>query len=157
MRMLWVVAFLLFVTPAAFSQSSPSTGKDDRVAEEVKRLSTAESKAMLEKDIPALEKYFSDDFVVTNPFNKFLTKKQVLDGVRSGRIAFTSFERKVEYAHVYGDAVVLAGVETGVPTGLMPGAGQPMTLRFTSVWRKQQGAWREVARHASVVRPEAAE
>ncbi len=62
-----------------------------------------------------------------------------------------SYERRIEYAHVYGETVILAGSETVVWGGRMPIAGKAQQLRFTAVWMKQQGRWQEVARHANIV------
>jgi len=41
-----------------------------------------------------------DDFVVTNPLNKFVTKQQVLGMVESGFLVITSFDREIEYLRV---------------------------------------------------------
>jgi len=48
----------------------------------------------------------------TNPLSKFVTKQQVLGMVQSGFLVITSYERRIEYAHVYGDIVILTGSET---------------------------------------------
>ena len=102
-----------------------------------------------------MERLWSDDLVVTNPLNKFVTKKQVLGMMQSGFLIITSYDRQIEYLHVYGDTVIVAGPETVVWGGNMPNAGKTEHLRFTAVWMKQGGRWQEVARHANVVPPEA--
>jgi len=35
--------------------------------------------------------------------------------------------------------------------GKMPNAGKTQQLRFTAVWKKQQGRWQEIVRQANVV------
>jgi hypothetical protein len=88
---------------------------------------------------------------VTNPLNKFIPKQQVIGLIESNVLAFTSYERKVEYVRVYGDTAIVAGAETVVWAGKMPNAGKLSQLRFTAVWIKQDGRWKEVSRHANII------
>ncbi len=116
-------------------------------------MNAQEVEALLHHDVKALALLWSDDFVVTNPFNKFVNKQQVLKLTESGSLAFTSYERQIEYIHDYRDTVIVAGLETVVWAGKMPTAGQTSRLRFTAVWMKQNGRWQEVARHANIINP----
>ncbi len=101
-----------------------------------------------------MARLWSDDFVVTNPLNKFVTKQQVLGMVESGFLVMTSFDREIEYLRVYGDIVIVAGSETVMWGGKIPNAGKTEHLRFTAVWMKQAGRWQEIARHANIVPPQ---
>jgi len=98
-----------------------------------------------------MEQLWSNDFVVTNPLNKFLTKQQVLGMVRTGVLVITSYDRRIEYLKFYGDTAITAGNETVVWGGKMPNAGKTEHLRFTGIWMKQQGHWQQVTRHANIV------
>jgi uncharacterized protein (TIGR02246 family) len=138
------------VSLLAAAQISPASG--DRQAEQaVRQASDQEVQAFLRKDLKTMAQLWSDDLVVTNPLNKFVTKQQVLGMVQSGFLVITSYDRGIEYARVYGDTVILAGRETVVWGGKMPNAGKTEQLRFTAIWMKQQGRWQEVARHANIV------
>ena len=121
--------------------------------QEIRDLNGREVQALLRRDVEALKRLWSDDFVVTNPFNKFLKRRDALDMVKSNKLAFSSYDRQVEYVRVYHDdtLAVVAGSETVVWAGKMPTAGQMSRLRFTGVWLKQGGRWQQVARHANVV------
>jgi len=132
---------------------STRTRMDDpgRAEQEVRRLNTEEADAFIKKDPKALARLWSDDFVVTNPLNKFVTKQQVLGMVESGVLVITSYDRQLEYVKVYGNTVIVAGSETCVFAGKLPFAGTTQHLRFTGVWMKQGGRWQEVARHANIV------
>lgn len=147
---------LLTVTVLPLAQvagrSAVSQTEQDKLAEaEVRRLNAEEEQAFLNKDPQALERLWSDDFVVTNPLNMLVTKQQVIGMVASGFLVITSLDRQIEYLRVYGDTVLLAGHETARWGGKMPNAGKTEHLRFTSVWMKQHGRWQEVARHANIV------
>ena len=132
-------------TPAAHSKKAVS-------AEQAVRAKNAEEVAgFIHKDAQVLSLLWSDDFVVTNPLNKFVNKNQVLGMMRSGFLVITSYDRQIEYLRFYGDTAIVAGAETVVWGGKMPNAGKSERLRFTAIWMKEQGRWREVARHANII------
>ena len=153
----WCVALvLLFGTGsgwwAAGGARSERPSPQAAAAEaEVRRLSADEVQAFLHRDAGALARLWSDDFVVTNPLNQFVTKRQVLGMVESGVLVITAFDRQVEYLKVYGGTVILAGRETVTWGGKMPNAGRTEQLRITAIWMEQGGRWQQVARHANVV------
>jgi ketosteroid isomerase-like protein len=155
--MRWILvaslACLAPLTAQAQRTAEPSrVGAAQRSAEEqIRRLNTQEVNALMHHDLRVLTTIWSDDMVVTNPVNRFVRRDQVVALVKSGFIAFTSYDRRVEYVRVYGDAAVAAGSETVVWAGSNSAAGKTSELRFTSVWTRQDGQWREVARHANVV------
>jgi ketosteroid isomerase-like protein len=111
-----------------------TTKKASPAEEEVRRLNVEEVEAFLHKDPKTLARLWSDDFVVTNPLNKFVTKKQVLGMMESGFLIIASYNRHIEYLQVYGDTVIVAGSETVLWGGKMPNAGKTEHLRFTSLW-----------------------
>ena len=146
MSRFWLSA--LTVT-SLFCAAQIPTGQQSE--EQVRVTSQQEVEAFLNKDSSVMARLWSDDMVVTNPLNKFVTKQQVMGMVQSGFLIITSYDRRVEYAHVYGDIVILAGSETVTWGGRMPNAGKTEQLRFTAIWMKQKGGWQEVARHANIV------
>jgi hypothetical protein len=119
----------------------------------VRKLFEEQRLAILHGDTKTLERVLSDDFVVTNPFNQFLTKRQVIERTASGQISFDSFDRTLDYVKVYGDFAIVAGKETGVWGAKSPLPGKPLNLRITAVARRVNGQWVEVARHASMILP----
>ena len=154
------ISVLLLVTmtvPGLIAQMAASrsevskTEEDKRAEEEVRGLNVEEVQGFLNKDPKALDRLWSDDMVVTNPLNKFVTKQQVLGMVASGFLVIASFDRQIEYLRVYGDTVIVAGSETALWGGRMPNTGKTEHLRFTAIWMKQRGRWQEVARHANIV------
>lgn len=148
---LGLVAIAGIAIPSGTAQAQSTSEADRRAEAEVRRLSALEIQAFLEKDPKTLANLWSDEFVVTNPFNKFVTKQQVLNMVQSGYLVITAFTRRTEYLHVYGDIVILAGSETVTWGGQMPKAGKTEQLRITVIWRNENGQWREIARHANIV------
>lgn len=145
-----VIILALLIAVAALVALGQS-GKARSIEEEIRQLNAQEVEALLRNDVATLKRLWSEDFVVTNPFNKFINKQQVVGMTESGTLAFTSYDRQVEYVRVYGGTAVVAGSETVVWAGKLPTAGQTSHLRFTGIWMKQGGRWQEVARHANMV------
>jgi len=148
--MLSLLTFALFSLAVA-AQNSGTSSDQPQAEQQVRQASDDEVQAFLHNDAKSMARLWSDDLVVTNPLNKFVTKQQVLGMMQSGFLVITSYERRIEYAHVYGEVVILAGSETVVWGGRMPNAGKTEQLRFTAIWMKQQGRFQEIARHANIV------
>jgi hypothetical protein len=149
-----IVSVLIVAAAGLFvqCQGAPTRTEDPgRAEQEVRHLNTEEVDAFLKKDPRVLAQLWSDDFVVTNPLNRFVTRQQVLGMVESGVLVITSFDRQIEYVKVYGSTVIVAGSETCVFAGKLPFAGTTQHLRFTGVWMNQGGRWQQVARHANIV------
>jgi uncharacterized protein DUF4440 len=128
------------------------------VEDTVRSLDDQERVAALRRDIPALERLWSDQFVVNAPDNRVVVGRDaVLDTyVRAGVINFSSFERQVEFIRSDGPFVIIMGLETVVPISDAPYAGlvagQAIRRRFTNIWRNEDGTWRLSVRHANVLR-----
>lgn len=114
--------------------------------------------AVLRRDIPALERFWSDQLVVNAPNNQVVRgKRAVLDVVRTGIINFSSFERDIEFIQVEGDFVITMGLETLRALADSPAnglrAGEMTRRRFTNIWKREGDTWRLYIRHANVIAP----
>ena len=74
--------------------------------------------------------------------------------LRSGETRFTTFERSDIVVRDFGDTVVVVGKLTYKFAGVNPWnpkvtfqPGPPRVLRFTCVWIKRGGAWKEAVLH----------
>lgn len=147
MRLLILAVSILLGMTAAMAAPAKSADPEVRAA------SAAEVKALLAADADSLAKLWSDDFQVTNPFNRVLNKPQVLAMTRSGNLAFSSYDRTIEDVRIRGSTAVVIGAETVTWAGSMPLAGRKSNLRYTAVWMQLGGRWQQVARHANIVAP----
>jgi hypothetical protein len=93
-----------------------------------------------------MDKYWTEDFMVTNPFNEI----DKADRIRKGTDTYSSFQRICEAIQVHGKTVIIMGKEIVVPKGKSPDAGKTINRRYTNIWMKRKGRWRLVARQASV-------
>jgi ketosteroid isomerase-like protein len=133
---------------------------DHRSDEEIVRgLDDLERMAALGRDIPALRRLWSEDFVVNAPNNQVGSGKDTVLAtfVEAGIIDFLSFERQIEFVRKDDPFVVLMGLEIIVSLRSSPSAGlaagQTVTRRFTNIWKNEGDAWRLAIRHANVFIP----
>jgi len=151
MRIAFSVILLLVCAGTWTGARAQSRSADE---DAVRSLDDQERVAILNRDRPALERLWSDDFTVNAPSNQVLIgKRAVLDRVQRGLIHYSSFERRVEFVRIDGDLGVIMGAETVRPIGDEPLAGQTVQRRFTNIWRREAGVWRMIARHANVILP----
>jgi ketosteroid isomerase-like protein len=124
-------------------------GADEKT---IRSLEEQEVIAVLNEDIPALERLWSDQMVVNNPQNGITaTRADVIDRVRRGLIRYSSFERRIEALRFSGDVAIVMGAETVVRKGGPPGSDAPIHRRFTNIWKRSGSTWHSIARHANVV------
>jgi len=132
--------------------------QDRKTNEDVVRaLDDEERIAARSRDVPALERLWSEHLTLNAPNNQVVVgRKAVLDAfVHSGIINFATFERQVELVRGDGDLVIVMGLETVKPLSDAPGAGlvagHTIERRFTNIWKNEGVTWRLFVRHANVV------
>ena len=120
--------------------------------QEIRTLEDESITAFLAADLPTLQRLWADEFVVNNPLQQVIGCSQVLELLRSGRIRHSSYECQIERVTRHGDVVVVMGNDrvTDPPDGTIS------RRRFTNVWQLQDGAWRTIARQATIVSREPA-
>jgi ketosteroid isomerase-like protein len=117
------------------------------IEQEIRRLDLAHAVAVLRGDQVAMDKLWTEDFIVNNPFNEI----DKADRIRTGALTYSSFLRVAESVVIHGDTVIVMGREAVIPKGNSPDAGKTINRRYTNIWMKRKGKWRLVARHASVI------
>ncbi|MES3630490.1 MAG: nuclear transport factor 2 family protein [Longimonas sp.] len=132
--------------PAALAQEAPESDIESvQAAEDEMR------QAILRQDIDALERLWTERFMVNAPRNVVVPNREaVLQVFRSGVAAYESYEQAIETIEVSEGVAVVMGRETVVPVGEAPHAGGTVHRRYTHVWRERDGAWRLAARHAHI-------
>ena len=114
---------------------------------EVRKLDSLHAAAVLSGDLKEMDKYWTEDFMVTNPFNEI----DKADRIRNGTVTYSSFQRICEAAKIYENVAILMGKEIVVPKGKSPDSGKTINRRYTNIWMNLNGHWKLVARHASVI------
>jgi hypothetical protein len=137
------LAFLLLASLSwpALAQAQGRPADEARV----RALDDRERTAALKRDVPALERLWSDQLTVNAPSNQVVVgKRAVLDMfVKSGIIDFAQFDRNIEFIRADGAFVFIMGLETVNPRSDAPGAGlvagRTIERRFTTSGRTKTG------------------
>jgi ketosteroid isomerase-like protein len=144
---------LLAVVPWGLAVAQNPTEDEQRV----RALDDQERIAARSRDIPALERLWSEQFTVNAPNNQVVAGREAVlrTFVRSGIIDFARFDRQIELIRVDGTYVTIMGLEIIEPRSDAPSAslsaGRLVRRRFTNIWRKEADTWRLFIRHANVI------
>ena len=142
-NMFVLIAFNLLLSTNSFSQHADETL--------IRTLEERERKAILKGDTLEQQELMSKKIIVQNPENTIVGFQQILDRIKSGKINYSSFERKIDSIAFLNDIVIVMGLETLIPQGDTQNAGKNVIRRFTNIWTKENGAWKLTARQATVV------
>jgi ketosteroid isomerase-like protein len=142
-----LVAVVMFIVIGNGTASAQTSKHNAAIEQEIRRLDLVHADAILRGDLAALDKIWTKDFRVNNPFNQV----DQADRIRTGAVTYSSFLREPESVLVHGNTVIVMGREIVVPKGNSPDAGKTINRRYTNIWMKREGKWRLIARHASVI------
>jgi hypothetical protein len=145
MKLILLAAIAAFVLGG--SAQAQSARQKEAIEKEIRKLELAHADAVLRGDLAAMDKIWTTDFRVNNPFNEV----DKADRIRTGAVTYSSFVREPESVQIYKNTVIVMGRETVVPKGSSPDAGKTINRRYTNIWMKRNGKWRLIARHASVI------
>jgi hypothetical protein len=122
----------------------------DVAVQEVLRMS-AEGIAAISSTGPTAEsERYSSTFVANAPANTLVSGRAMPQNFGHG-FRYQAVEQRLDYAGSHGpDVVVVMGEEVVVPGPGAPKAGRRVHRRFTDVFRKENGEWRDDLRRANV-------
>jgi ketosteroid isomerase-like protein len=144
------VALLLVAVGCAHTVEGETARESAGDEQAIRAVEEQERLAVLHRDFAALERLWSDDFIVNTPRSVVSSDpKALLDLFRKGVANYRTFERRIESIRFSDDYAVVMGSETVQPVGEAPLAGQTVERRFTNVWRRERGTWRLWVRHAN--------
>ncbi|WP_031527793.1 nuclear transport factor 2 family protein [Dyadobacter crusticola] len=117
----------------------------------IRALEQQEAVAVLKGDTNALyQKLWAPEFVVNNPANVVVSKKDITLLIRSGKLDYEDFARIIEKITIVNQTAIVMGREEIKPQGVTDHAGAKLTRRFTNVWLKRNGTWQLIGRQATV-------
>jgi uncharacterized protein (TIGR02246 family) len=141
-----LVALLLGLLAACASVPRTSTEA------QIRELEQQQVTAAISRDRATLERLFAPDFRLVNPSGAIAGKQELLQLLTEGASPYRSAVYQTDVVSAYRDVVVTIGLETVVPASGAQ-AGQQVRRRVTHIWQRQDGQWRLVLRHATVVTP----
>ncbi len=151
MKRIFVTTFLVCVMAAfAFGQ----TTNNSKAEQEVLKAVEAGRVALLKKDIAVLERYFTDDYIVTLIGGNTSTKARWLAGFKANNAGYDEWEADEVKVVVYG-ATAIYNARFKVKGHNNTGKSYTADWRCTGTLVKQQGAWRLVAAQFTDIKPPA--
>lgn len=148
MKMLCFLSHLLLIT------ISTAFGQDAREAE-ITRLENLEREAVMRSDSTMLyDKLWSPGMVINTPANIVGTVDGTKQHLRSGGLAYASFQRVIEKITFHDNVAIVMGHEVIRPQGTQPNAGKTVTRRFTNIWMYRHNTWSIIGRQATIIKVE---
>jgi ketosteroid isomerase-like protein len=144
--------FLSLLLTCSLPAAAHAEGRRDARESTIRSLEEQERIAVLNEDVPALQRLWSEQLIVNNPQNEISADRNVvLDRVKRGLIRYSEFERRIESIRFDEGVAIVMGSEVVVRRGDATSEPQPVHRRFTNIWKKSGRTWRMIARHANVV------
>jgi len=131
-------------------------GGATEISESSLRAADAEQmRIIVDGDAKAQRAFMHDNYIINGPSNRVLRKPVLVEMLAQGKMASDRFERTIEGTAITGNIGIVMGSEV-----VRPGAGSELAerfgnrdlkRRFTNVFIFEGGAWRFLARQASVI------
>jgi len=131
-------------------------GGATEISENSLRAADAEQmRIIVDGDAKAQRAFMHDNYIINGPSNRVLRKPVLVEMLAQGKMASDRFERTIEGTAITGNIGIVMGSEV-----VRPGAGSELAerfgnrdlkRRFTNVFIFEGGAWRFLARQASVI------
>ena len=139
-----IPVLILFATCTSLAQTNAEA--------EIRKLEQAERQAVLKGDTTTLfQQLWAPEFIVNNPGNIVVTRQQVAELIRTGKISYERFERVIERVSIINNTAIVMGHELVSPEGVTDNAGKSLTRRYTNIWMKRDNQWKLVGRQATIV------
>ena len=132
----------------AFGQTIHANGTKIVLAE-VEAVSKAYDIAITQRDLPALESILAKAVVFTTATGRVMERAAVLEMLAKPDTHYESVESQDVVRRLAGNVVV----ETGLVKVRGKRKGLPIdeVQRYTDVWQKEDGRWRLIAEHTSLL------
>lgn len=130
-------------------QSAAATDADDIAA--LIAVDKEQQHAYITKDVAALERIFTDDYVLVLSSGRERRKAEILSDMQSPEAHWDINETSGWAVRVHGDTGMV--VATLHQKGVDHGRAFDSWVKFSDTYVRENGAWRNVHGHASVATP----
>jgi uncharacterized protein (TIGR02246 family) len=113
-------------------------------------LDRAMQRAVVDRDAKAFATFFTEDYVLVSTSGKLYKKADVVAEITSPDVHYDVNESSDVQVRVQGDTgLVIAALHQ---KGIDHGKPFDFHLRYTDTWVRQNGTWKNISAHASMVR-----
>ena len=136
------------VLAGSLSWVSPACAADP--VDTLRTLNAEYDRALVNADVAALARIYSEDFTYTTPDGVLRSKAEQLAFVGAGKLGLTSGSSDDVRVRVYGDFAVI----TGGFNGVLRGAGGKIAFRerYTTAWLRREGRWVLLAEQGTFIK-----
>ena len=155
-RIVWIALFLIAAAPLTFGQA---TGKSTNSKAEQEVLKTQDEvlRAMIEHDMAAIDRLYTDNYVFSSTTGGSVSKTQLIEvfkRMKANGASYILWARSEMKIALYGNAAV---TNNRFEIKIRNSKGEVNTLnqRYTCSWVRQKRHWMLAAAHASEIKPPA--
>lgn len=144
------------VAPSLVCVLAATVSSASDISEASLRAADAEQmRIIVDGDAKAQTVFMHDNYMINGPSNRVMRKPVLVDMLAHGKMASDRFDRTIEGTAITGSIGIVMGREV-----VRPAAGSELATtfgtrdlkrRFTNVFIFEGGAWRFLARQASVI------
>lgn len=152
-RFALVAAAALALAPYTNAQKSPAASVSSQTGtkEEILAIEKERNRAIISGDAVALERMTSDDYTFITLRGELRTKREIVQGFKSGSFHYESREISDLSVRVYGNTAIVTGRSN--QKGTENGKDYSGDYRFTRVYVKRGGRWETVALQTTLIQP----
>lgn len=123
----------------------------------LKAADAEQMRIIVAEDAEAQQRFMHPNYIINAPVNAVKRKPELVAMLARGGMASESFERVIEGTALTGNVGIVMGREVVTPARdsnlgrLRP--GKTLQRRFTNIFLWEDGAWRFLARQATITTP----
>ena len=142
----WLLTLLLLIAPSVQAQGKAAVPAS-KPEQELLAVENEAVSAMIHADMVAIDRIFSDDWIIIDEEAEVRDKKVEFDAFRTGEEKIIAGQLGEMKVRLFGEAGVVTG--SYIFKGSFKGKPFDIKGRFTDVFVKQNGHWRCVSSHNS--------
>jgi ketosteroid isomerase-like protein len=149
-RIAGVILLIIAFAGLAFAQDKMAPAKSPSAADSVKQLEKDWLAAEKAGDADKLDQFLADDWVGLGPDGKTVSKKEYIEGYKSGKNKIASYEVGAMTAKVMGNVAVVQGSDTEKSSS--EGKDSSGKYVWMDVFEKSGGKWQVVRSQYALVK-----
>jgi ketosteroid isomerase-like protein len=130
---------LVLAVLLVFCQRAACSAQNSKAEQQIRKLDDQRIAAILQQDIPALDRLMSDDFTYTHQGGVTESKADFLAAMKSGTGAFKSLQLSGVTLRVFADVAVITG--RCDLTAIREGRNLAIPMHFTEIYTRTKGRW----------------
>jgi uncharacterized protein (TIGR02246 family) len=144
-----IARFLVALLVVGAGTLCRAASRDSDIAQ-LTALDRAMQRAVVDRDAKTFATFFTDDYVLVSTSGKLYKKADVVAEITSPDVHYDINESSEVQVRVQGDTgLVVAALHQ---KGTDHGKPFDFHLRYTDTWVRQNGTWKNISAHASMVR-----